>query len=61
MCVSMWFVFFVEYLTVKTCDIQEGNVTTKEGKSNFTRPFPKVSTCKRGSDITKGDVTDVRV
>ena len=38
-----------------------GECDNKEGDSNRAHPFPRVSRYKRGRDITKGDITEVRV
>ena len=51
----------MDHFNVKIHDIREGYATTKEGDLNCTHPFPRVSGYKRGDDITKRDVTDVRV
>jgi hypothetical protein len=42
-----------DYLYVKIYDVWERNMTTRRGVSNWARPVPRVSGCKRGSDITE--------
>ena len=34
---------------------------SKEGDLHQTHPFPRVLGYKRGSDITKGDITKIKV
>jgi hypothetical protein len=43
----------MDYFSVKTCDIWEGNCDNKEGHLNCAHMFPRVSGDKRGSDITE--------
>jgi hypothetical protein len=51
----------VGYSNVKTCDNMDGKRDSKEGYLNREHSFPIVLRYKRGSDITEGDITDVRV
>ena len=39
----------------------EGKRVSKEGYLDQAHSFPRVLGCKRGSDITEGGITEVRV
>ena len=38
-----------------------GKCDNKQGNLNWVDPLPRISWYKNGSDITKGDITEVRV
>ena len=50
-----------DYSNVKTCDNMEGKHDSKEGYLDRAFLFPRVFGSKRGSDITEGGITEVRV
>ena len=50
----------VDYFDVETHDM-ERKYDNEEGDWNWAYTFPKISGYKIGSDITEGDITEVKV
>ena len=61
MCANVWFEFFGGLFWWQNPWYIRGKYGHKEGHVKWANLLCRVWGCKRGSDITEGDITDVRV